>query len=165
MVLFQCFFSVRLLSILRGHSVFSSRHNGQWPPTSKERITVGLGCNVGQCNWPLQCGMGDAVCRLNEPESHILSCYIDLLLMQCKPFINVCVHANVVKSYEIQFSRQQSTFFSQNWSVSEIISYFIKPCFPQLFARRPFFYLYRVIISLCISVMPDLTMPDALTWR
>ena len=62
---------------------FHPSQNGQWPPTSKERITVGLGCNVGQCNWPLQCGMGDAVCRLNEPESHILSCYIDLLLMQC----------------------------------------------------------------------------------
>ena len=30
---FFLFFSVRLLSVLRGHSVFSSRHNGQWPPT------------------------------------------------------------------------------------------------------------------------------------
>ena len=29
-------FSVRLFSVLRGHSLFSSRHNGQWPPTSKD---------------------------------------------------------------------------------------------------------------------------------
>ena len=30
------FFSVRLLSVLRGHSFFSSPPNGQWPPTSKD---------------------------------------------------------------------------------------------------------------------------------
>ena len=30
------FFSVRLLSVLRGHSVFHPRHNSQWPPTLKD---------------------------------------------------------------------------------------------------------------------------------
>ena len=32
-LLFSSFFSVRLLSVLRGHSFFHPRHNGQWPPT------------------------------------------------------------------------------------------------------------------------------------
>ena len=35
---YVCFFSVRLLSVLRGHSVFSS-HNGQWPPTLKDFLS------------------------------------------------------------------------------------------------------------------------------
>ena len=35
------FFSVRLLSVLRGHSVFfHPRHNGQWPPTFIHYIYV-----------------------------------------------------------------------------------------------------------------------------
>ena len=33
------FFSVRLLSVLRGHSVFHPRNNGQWPPTSMDFYT------------------------------------------------------------------------------------------------------------------------------
>ena len=33
---FFYFFSVRHLSVLRGHSVFPPHHNGQWPPTSKD---------------------------------------------------------------------------------------------------------------------------------
>ena len=33
------FFSVRLLSVLRGHSFFHPRHNGQWPPTSKDFLS------------------------------------------------------------------------------------------------------------------------------
>ena len=33
------FFSVRLLSVLHGHSVFHTRHNGQWPPSSKDFYT------------------------------------------------------------------------------------------------------------------------------
>ena len=33
------FFSVRLLSVLRDHSFFHPRHNGQWPPTSKDFYT------------------------------------------------------------------------------------------------------------------------------
>mgnify|MGYP006890633771 CR=1 FL=1 len=37
--LFVLFFSVRLLSVLRGHSVFSPRHKGQWPPTSKDFLS------------------------------------------------------------------------------------------------------------------------------
>ena len=35
----EFFFSVRLLSVERGHSFFSSRHNGQWPPTLKDFYT------------------------------------------------------------------------------------------------------------------------------
>ena len=35
----EFFFSVRLLSVERGLSVFSSRHNGQWPPTLKDFYT------------------------------------------------------------------------------------------------------------------------------
>ena len=31
------FFSIRLLSVLRGHSFFRPRHNGQWPPNSKDK--------------------------------------------------------------------------------------------------------------------------------
>ena len=31
-VFFMFFFSVRLLSVLRGHSFFHPCHNGQWPP-------------------------------------------------------------------------------------------------------------------------------------
>ena len=31
--------SVRLLSVLRGHSVFHPGHNGQWPPTLKDFYT------------------------------------------------------------------------------------------------------------------------------
>ena len=38
-VFFVCFFSVRLLSVLRGHSVFHPRHNGQWPPTLKDFLS------------------------------------------------------------------------------------------------------------------------------
>ena len=37
--IFVCFFSVRLLSVLGGHSVFHPRHNGQWPPTSKDFLS------------------------------------------------------------------------------------------------------------------------------
>ena len=33
------FFSVRLLSVLHGHSVFHPCHNGQWPPTSKDFLS------------------------------------------------------------------------------------------------------------------------------
>ena len=33
------FFSVRLLSVVRGHWFFHPRHNGQWPPTSKDFYT------------------------------------------------------------------------------------------------------------------------------
>ena len=33
------FFSVRLLSVLRGHSFFHPRHNGQRPPTSKDFLS------------------------------------------------------------------------------------------------------------------------------
>ena len=33
------FFNVRLLSLLRGHSFFHPRHNGQWPPTSKDFLS------------------------------------------------------------------------------------------------------------------------------
>ena len=33
------FFSVRLLSVLRCHSFFHPRHNGQWLPTSKDFYT------------------------------------------------------------------------------------------------------------------------------
>ena len=36
---FLIFFSVRLLPVLRGHSVFHPRHNGQWPPTSKDFLS------------------------------------------------------------------------------------------------------------------------------
>ena len=36
---FLGFFSVRLLSVLRGHSGFDPRHNGQWPPTSKDLLS------------------------------------------------------------------------------------------------------------------------------
>ena len=36
---FLFFFSVRLLSVLRDHSFFHPRHNGQWPPTSKDFYT------------------------------------------------------------------------------------------------------------------------------
>ena len=36
---FFVFFSVRLLSVLHGHSGFSSRHNVQWPPTSKDFLS------------------------------------------------------------------------------------------------------------------------------
>ena len=32
-------FSVRLLSVLRGHSFFHPRHNGQWPPTLKDFLS------------------------------------------------------------------------------------------------------------------------------
>ena len=32
-------FSVWLLSVLRGHSFFHPRHNGQWPPTSKDFLS------------------------------------------------------------------------------------------------------------------------------
>ena len=37
--LFFIFFSVRLLLVLRVHSFFHPRHNGQWPPTSKDFYT------------------------------------------------------------------------------------------------------------------------------
>ena len=33
---FCLFFSVWLLSVLRGHSVYHPHHNGQWPPSSKD---------------------------------------------------------------------------------------------------------------------------------
>ena len=36
---FLSFFSVRLSSVLRGHSFFSSLHNGQWPPTWNEFLS------------------------------------------------------------------------------------------------------------------------------
>ena len=36
---FFLFFSVRLLSVLRGHSVFHHRHNSQRPPTSKDFLS------------------------------------------------------------------------------------------------------------------------------
>ena len=36
---FYFLFSVRHLSVLRGHSVFSSPHNGQWPLTLKDIYT------------------------------------------------------------------------------------------------------------------------------
>ena len=32
-------FSVPFLSVLRGHSFFHFRHNGQWPPTSKDFLS------------------------------------------------------------------------------------------------------------------------------
>ena len=37
--LFYLFISVRLLSVLRRHSVFHPRHNGQWAPTSKDFLS------------------------------------------------------------------------------------------------------------------------------
>ena len=37
--LFFFFFSVQLLSVLRGHSFFHPHHNGQWPPTLKDFYT------------------------------------------------------------------------------------------------------------------------------
>ena len=36
---FFIFISVRFLSVLRGHSVFHPRHNGQWAPTSKDFLS------------------------------------------------------------------------------------------------------------------------------
>ena len=38
-IFFIYFFSVRLLSVLRGHRFFHPRHNGQWPPNSKDFYT------------------------------------------------------------------------------------------------------------------------------
>ena len=38
-IIFYYFFSVGLLSVLRGHSVFYPRHNGKRPPTSKDFYT------------------------------------------------------------------------------------------------------------------------------
>ena len=38
-IFYFIFFSVRLLSVLRGHSSFHPRHNDQWPPTSKDFLS------------------------------------------------------------------------------------------------------------------------------
>ena len=36
---FSVFFCIRLLSVLRDHRFFHPRHDGQWPPTSKDFYT------------------------------------------------------------------------------------------------------------------------------
>ena len=49
-------FSVRLLSVMHGHSFFHPRHNGQWPPTSKDFYTRSYFLRKSQY-FPFQCSV------------------------------------------------------------------------------------------------------------
>ena len=119
---FPLFFNVRLLSVLRGHSFFHPRHNGQWPPNSKDFLSQILSITLFSYlnSWerasifPLECWM------LNKGTTGT----IFKTLVWCGPWLGIEPGTSLTRSQHYTTRLSSRRFYL--WNHSQLWLLFLK---------------------------------------